>query len=393
MSGQSTYTLAELSELTGIPRRTIRFYTTEGLLPRPLTRGRYASYTQAHLDRLLLIDTLKRSYLPLAAIKEQLGALSDEQVSGLATPSEASAVIQQAGRHSTALGTPERLRVGTSVYAHAQSVRAAVAPPVPRVSRMESTPTPETESEGWRRFPVAPGIEIHARAGLPPEMERSLEMLVTAARQRIRPAYRGSRPPRPHAHPRNFALARHIDRGWGELAFEYWWEASDGSSPGDSGELDSLSHCVLYEVTGYAGNEGAYTDGWYIPPEPPFAGWRFRDPTDGRTAEVGMECFVATHGRAWDRHKIGGRLLPPVEPATFSFKAVQTYRFYCDECGLDEVIPGPRGGPHEIVRTFAPSPTHGLWRYTVSKHDFSAWMDVDEAGFVADSLGLEFGPW
>lgn len=268
--------------------------------------------------------------------------------------------------------------------------RAVAIAPQPIVMDRPTLRDPETE--GWRRILIVPGVELHARAVLPDHIERSLGQVVAEARLRLTGSARRSANPR-HAHPCNFSLVRHIDRGWGELAFEYWWEASDGSSPDEAGELTSLSHCLLYEVTTYAGNVGKYVEGWFVPPEPPFAGWKFRDPTDGRTAEVGMECFVATHGDAWDRHKVGGRLLPPVEPAAFTISAIQTYRYYCDECGRDEIIPGPRGGPHEIVRTFAPSPTEGLWRYTVTKHGFEAWMDVDEAGFVTDSLGLDFGPW
>ena len=106
-----------------------------------------------------------------------------------------------------------------------------------------------------------------------------------------------------------------------------------------------------------------------------------------------MECFVATHGHAWDRHKIGGPLLPPADPAVFTCTARQTYRFFCEECGADETIPGPHGGPHEIVRTFAPSPDGSQWRYTIAKHGYNAWMDLDETGFLTDSLGLDFGPW
>jgi DNA-binding transcriptional MerR regulator len=388
MSGTGRYSLKELSDRTGVSPRTVRFYTAQGLLPQPLTRGRYAAYSDAHLNRLKLIDRLKGVFLPLNVVREQLNSLSDEQI--------AKAVSETAeGREHFAYlaGVRPRQELGVGIVNPSPQVgqQAAQLNPARVLIPMDSRDQPTSDS--WRRFPVAPGIEIHARTGLPADTERNLELLIEAARQRIGTPRSPSRSSAPHAHPRNFSLVRHIDRGWGELAFEYWWETSDGSKPNEAGELESLAHCVLYEVTTYAGNDGQYVDGWYIPPEPPFAGWKFRDPTDGRTAEVGQECFVATHGEAWDRHKIAGSLLPPVEPAVFTITAVQTYRYYCDVCGRDEVIPGLRGGPHEIVRTFAPSPTPGLWRYTVEKHDFTAWMDVDESGFVSDSLGLDFGPW
>src|SRR4051794_29970824 len=78
------YTLQELAELAGVAPRTIRYYTTQGLLPAPPTRGRNASYSEAHLNRLRLVEKLKSAYLPLSTIREQLGSLSDEQVAALA---------------------------------------------------------------------------------------------------------------------------------------------------------------------------------------------------------------------------------------------------------------------------------------------------------------------
>lgn len=380
--------------MSGVSARTIRYYTTQGLLTPPLSRGRYASYTEAHLCRLRLIDRWKRSFLPLAAIRERLTILNDQEAIALAAQPEPNARAQPepANRSSVPLRQPPDDAHQTGVL---RSLSAGAGPSVATSAQLIPMDRPtlrDPETEGWRRISIFPGVELHARVDLPGHVEQSLGQVVAEARLRLSGSMRRTSKSR-HAHPSNYSLVRHIDRGWGELAFEYWWEASDGSPPNEAGELASLSQCLLYEVTTYAGNAGQYVDGWYIPPEPPFAGWKFRDPTDGRTAEVGMECFVATHGDAWDRHKVGGRLLPPVEADAFTITAVQTFRYYCDECGRDEVIPGPRGGPHEIVRTFVPSPTTGLWRYTITKHGFEAWMDVDEAGFVTDSLGLDFGPW
>jgi hypothetical protein len=71
-----------------------------------------------------------------------------------------------------------------------------------------------------------------------------------------------------HPHPRNFRLARHFDRGWGEIAFKYRWD-SDSGLKSDAGcdELD-LGHCFLYEVTTYAGNAGSYREGWVLSTRP-----------------------------------------------------------------------------------------------------------------------------
>lgn len=48
------YTIAELAELAGVSRRTVRFYVQTRLIPPPLGAGRGSYYTRAHLDAILL---------------------------------------------------------------------------------------------------------------------------------------------------------------------------------------------------------------------------------------------------------------------------------------------------------------------------------------------------
>jgi hypothetical protein len=187
-----------------------------------------------------------------------------------------------------------------------------------------------------------------------------------------------------HAHPTEFHLARWLDRGWGELACEYRWSSTIG-------EVCDLEHCRIYEVIRYKDN-GLTESGWHTAPNPPFVDWRFRNPTDGRSAPVGLECFPASQGWAWDRHKLFGRLELPQHPAVYNVQGMQEYRFACDLCGMEELIPGSHSGPHEILRTFSPC-TKGLWRYSLVKHGLTAWMDLDSDGYVADSANIGFGPW
>jgi DNA-binding transcriptional MerR regulator len=56
---QAEKTLAELSDESGVPARTIRFYIARGLLARPAKAGRGALYTAAHLERLERIQALQ----------------------------------------------------------------------------------------------------------------------------------------------------------------------------------------------------------------------------------------------------------------------------------------------------------------------------------------------
>jgi DNA-binding transcriptional MerR regulator len=66
--------MRELSRLTGIPPGTIRYYITEGLLPKPLkTHRNMAYYDQSYVQRIKFIRELQeKRYLPLSIIKQIL---------------------------------------------------------------------------------------------------------------------------------------------------------------------------------------------------------------------------------------------------------------------------------------------------------------------------------
>jgi DNA-binding transcriptional MerR regulator len=65
-------TLAELSEASDIPARTIRFYIARGLLEGPVKAGRGAVYTTEHLARLQKIKKLQGEGRMLAEIAHDL---------------------------------------------------------------------------------------------------------------------------------------------------------------------------------------------------------------------------------------------------------------------------------------------------------------------------------
>ena len=66
------YTIDELATKTRVPSRTIRFYQSEGALPRPLIRGRVAFYGNAHVERLSQIALLQDRGLQIKAIRDVL---------------------------------------------------------------------------------------------------------------------------------------------------------------------------------------------------------------------------------------------------------------------------------------------------------------------------------
>src|SRR6266542_6508786 len=66
-------------------RRTIRYYTTLGLIDRPLEmRGRTALYGRRHLLQLVAIKRLQARGLSLAELQQRLLGLSDAALQKLA---------------------------------------------------------------------------------------------------------------------------------------------------------------------------------------------------------------------------------------------------------------------------------------------------------------------
>ena len=80
---EQEYSIQELCDITGLPRRTIHFYTQQGLLPPPSGAGLGARYSDTHLTRLRLIPLLRQRGLRLDQIRERFEQTSDEDLAGL----------------------------------------------------------------------------------------------------------------------------------------------------------------------------------------------------------------------------------------------------------------------------------------------------------------------
>jgi DNA-binding transcriptional MerR regulator len=108
------YSIGELSELTGLSRRTIHYYVQRGLLPPPEGGGRGHYYTPGHVERIRRI----RAWQEEGRSLEEIGAALNHGVEDWST----------------------------------------VAQP----------PRPDWRQPGpvlWMRLPVAPGVELGIQAG------------------------------------------------------------------------------------------------------------------------------------------------------------------------------------------------------------------------------------
>ena len=87
---EQEFSIQELCDQTGLPRRTIHFYTQQEIIPPPISSGLGARYQRTHLVRLSLVPILRQKGMRLDDIRQKFMASSPEELetllSGSANP-------------------------------------------------------------------------------------------------------------------------------------------------------------------------------------------------------------------------------------------------------------------------------------------------------------------
>src|ERR1700753_3639707 len=68
-------TLDELCERVGMSVRNVRFYTSRGLVPPPIRKGRSGYYSPDHVGRLELVQELQSHGFTLSAIEKYVAGI------------------------------------------------------------------------------------------------------------------------------------------------------------------------------------------------------------------------------------------------------------------------------------------------------------------------------
>jgi DNA-binding transcriptional MerR regulator len=71
-------TLDELTRRVGLSVRNVRFYTTKGLVPPPIRRGRSGYYSADHVARLELVNELQAHGFTLSAIEKYVARIPSD---------------------------------------------------------------------------------------------------------------------------------------------------------------------------------------------------------------------------------------------------------------------------------------------------------------------------
>ncbi len=205
-AASEVYGLEELLAVAGerlgeeITPRTVRLYATQGLIDRPGREGRSAVYGRRHLLQLLLIRSLARRGLSLAAIAPLIGLSDDEleqqlnQLEGdgnpasslLAAMAAASEERKEALDYLRSLQSPASSEVSPAATDPELLERSASLLPLlgsPLSSRPSSRSSRSSGSREaasrWHRFTLAPGVElqISESVSVPPPGSRRMAWL------------------------------------------------------------------------------------------------------------------------------------------------------------------------------------------------------------------------
>jgi DNA-binding transcriptional MerR regulator len=193
------YSIEDLEKHSGLSTRTLHYYMSKGLLPGPETRGKYASYTQEHLDRLDLILILKDMHLPLDEIKTILNQLTPDEIRHYRDVQEdrldlikslkpGSQARQKPARQNSALAYLISLEEGQTVH---ESIAEKPSELFrnnsqkffqKKVIQQEESLPPSQRQEVWRRFVLEEGIELHVRETSNQESRYQIERLLSFSR-------------------------------------------------------------------------------------------------------------------------------------------------------------------------------------------------------------------
>jgi DNA-binding transcriptional MerR regulator len=200
--GTETFSLKELEALSGVSERTIRWYISEGILPRADSRGRDARYSRLHLERLLAARHLRdHEGLSISEIRNRIQSAGPEELRYLSA--QASSEQSRAGvpPEATERSAHELVSgwlaedaqadhlVARRRFARSSGVQRVIGSPyesqtpldrlVHELGRMvqasQRRVPRQARAEEWHHIPITPEIEFAVKGSLGEDQIRRLE--------------------------------------------------------------------------------------------------------------------------------------------------------------------------------------------------------------------------
>jgi len=171
MSETERYSIAELEETTGQPRRTIHHYISRGLLPKAEGSGPKAFYTREHFLRLRLITLLVEAGVGTDLIQGSLERWSIEDMERLVNLAEGKSLddLDKLGRWLNRADMPLETSEGALMPSRAIAHDLAEWQEGQFLQKKSTRPRPVQQSMhlGYSSAPPASAAPSSPRASLP----------------------------------------------------------------------------------------------------------------------------------------------------------------------------------------------------------------------------------
>lgn len=174
-----TYLIAELEQLTGLPRRTIHFYVQKGLVPPPSGKGGPARYAEEALLRLQMIRVLQSSHLKLDGIREALDGMDRSQMRQMVSQAEAGHKVWDSEALESWVAPAEPVAQKSKNRNFSFAKLGNLQPEQTKPNLLTGIKRQQSRtSERWERFLVSDGIELNIREEHADKAQQLLQSLL-----------------------------------------------------------------------------------------------------------------------------------------------------------------------------------------------------------------------
>jgi DNA-binding transcriptional MerR regulator len=182
MTGDSEMTISALARESGVTPRTIRYYTSKGLLPAPAGSGQYRIYGREHLILLGLIKRLKSEYLPLEVIHDALRTVEIDEMERILDSGVSP--LKRSNSDSFLLDLLDSISDEGSEESSDGFTPASNETPDSRKTDTNPTRTGAIALP-WHRVTLVDGIELHYRSTSNPKKSKLVQDVVSLAMKLI----------------------------------------------------------------------------------------------------------------------------------------------------------------------------------------------------------------
>jgi DNA-binding transcriptional MerR regulator len=177
------YTLDVLAQLADTTPRTIRYYVSQGLLPAPEFAGPGTRYDDRHLALIRAIKRMQADHLPLAAIRERLRGLTENEIEQIASARATEPRAADSDALSYIRGVLGRPARAAPDPAPAAALRALADAPPPAPAPQSAPQSAPGDRSQWERIVLEPDIELHIMRPLSRQQNRRVERFMALARE------------------------------------------------------------------------------------------------------------------------------------------------------------------------------------------------------------------